>query len=334
VAAVAAAVAGAECGMEETHMTMNLRFTAALLAAGLLFTSPIILAMQAQAQETDLDQYIGAEPEAFADPAAAIEAFKSKLAANDFDGVAKLLGLDPEALSKAENIKETFESIRERAAKLFSIEEDGDQRIILLGNEVWPFPFPLRKGKDGKWAFDTEAGIEEVINRRIGENEIEAIKTARAYVEAQNDYESEDRDGDGVLEFAQKLISSDGATDGLYWPLEQGDGESPAGAFVSEQQLRKAKVQGDGYFGYRFRILRGQGNNIAGGRYDYVINDNMIAGFGLIAWPVKYGETGVHTFVVNQAGIVYEKDLGPNTEAVVRDIARFNPDSSWAVAND
>jgi len=299
-----------------------------------LILSPTGLSSSFAAEEQSFEQFIGAEPEAFADPAAAIAALKAKLAANDFDGTAKLLGLDPVALAKAENIKENFEAIRQRAAKLFSVEEDGDQRIILLGDEVWPFPFPLRKAKDGKWTFDTVAGLEEVINRRIGENETEVIDTVRAYVEAQRDYAMEDRDADGVLEYAQKLISSEGQTDGLYWPMEQGDGDSPAGAFVSEQQLRKAKAKGDGYFGYHFRILRGQGANIAGGRYDYVINDNMIAGYGLIAWPVKYGETGVSTFVVNQAGIVYEKDLGPNTDALVRDIARFNPDKSWEVVND
>jgi hypothetical protein len=315
-------------------MILHRTFTCAVLGAALLAIAPAIVEFPALAQETSLDQYIGAEPEAFADPAAAIAAFKAKLAANDFDGVARLMGLDPVALAKAENIKETFESIRQRAAKLFSVEEDADQRIIVLGDEVWPFPFPLRKRSDGKWAFDTEAGIEEIINRRVGENELEAIKTARAYVEAQKDYASEDRDEDGVLEFAQKLISSENTTDGLYWPIEQGDGESPAGGFVDEQQLRKARAKGEGYFGYRFRILRGQGGNVAGGRYDYVINDNMIAGFALIAWPVKYAETGVKTFLVNHAGIVYEKDLGANTEAIVREIARFNPDDSWAIVND
>jgi hypothetical protein len=246
--------------------------------------------------------------------------------------VAKLLGLDPAKLAKAKNIKDTFESIRERAAKLFSIREDGEQRVIVLGDEVWPFPFPVRKTGEGKWAFDTEAGIEEIINRRIGENELEAIKTVRSYVDAQKDYASEDRDDDGVLEFAQKLISSDGKTDGLYWPADQGDGDSPAGPFVSEQQLSKAKA-GNGYFGYRFRILTGQGDNVAGGRYDYVINGNMIAGFGLIAWPVKYAETGVETFVVNQAGLVYQKDLGPNTEAIAKGIVRFNPDKRWEIVN-
>ena len=115
----------------------------------------------------------------------------------------------------------------------------------------------------------------------------------------------QDRDGDGVLEYAQKLISSEGQTDGLYWPAAQGDGDSPAGDFADEAALEKAK-QGEGYFGYRFRILTGQGDNIDGGSYDYVINGNMIAGFALLAWPVKYGETGVNTFVVNQQGVVYQ----------------------------
>ena len=241
-------------------------------------------------EEPGFDRFIGDEPEAFADPAAAIAAFKAKLGADDFDGTAKLLGLDPVALATDENSKDNFEAIRQRAAKLFSVEEDGDQRILLLGDEVWPFPFPLRKGKDGKWAFDTEAGLEEVLNRRIGENEVEAIDTMHAYIDAQRDYAMDDRDADGVLEYALKLVSSEGQTDGLYWPMEQGDGESPAGPFVSETQLRKAQAKGDGYFGYQFRILKAQGDNIAGGRYDYVINGNMIAGYGLIAWPAKYDE--------------------------------------------
>lgn len=300
--------------------------------AGLLLAVPVE-GLAAATPEPGMEQYAGAPPEEFPTPAAAIEEFKKRLAAEDFDGVAKLLGLDPKALATAEDIKGKFQAIREMAAKLFRVDEEADQQILVLGEEVWPFPFPLRKGDDGKWAFDTEAGLEEVVNRRIGENELEAIDTLRSYVDAQKEYASEDRDDDGVLEFAQKLISTEGRTDGLYWPIEQGSGESPAGPFVSEQQLGKA-AKGEGYFGYRFRILPGQGANIAGGRYDYVINDNMIGGFGLVAWPVKYAETGVNTFVVNQAGIVYEKDLGPNTEAAVRDIVRFNPDSSWSVVAD
>jgi hypothetical protein len=333
VAVVADAAVVAAAGDREAIMKLHHILLSTVLSAGLLLV-PVTSISTWAADEESFERFIGPEPESFADPQAAIAAFKAKLAANDFDGTAKLLGLDPVAVAKADNIKENFEAIRQRAAKLFSVEEDGDQRILLLGDEVWPFPFPLRKLKDGKWAFDTIAGLEEVINRRIGENEIQAIETARAYVDAQRDYAMDDRDADGVLEYAQKLISSEGQTDGLYWPIEQGDGESPAGGLVDEQQLRKAKEKGEGYFGYRFRILKGQGDNVAGGRYDYIINNNMIAGFGLIAWPVKYDETGVKTFVVNQAGIVYEKDLGPHTEALVRDIARFNPDKSWEISED
>ncbi len=211
-------------------------------------------------------------------------------------------------------------------------EEAGDRRVLNIGDELWPLPFPITKGEDGKWAFDTYAGIEEVINRRVGENEIEAIATARSYVEAQQDYASADRDGDGVLEYAQKLLSSEGQTDGLYWP-RPGEGDSPAGSFVDQAALEKVK-EDKGYFGYRFRILTGQGDNIAGGKHDYVINGNMIAGFGLIAWPVKYGETGVRTFAVSQHGIVYEADLGEDTEKVVEGITSFDPDDSWEVVGE
>ncbi len=148
------------------------------------------------------------------------------------------------------------------------------------------------------------------MNRRVGENELQAIETMRAYVDAQEDYASQDRDDDGVKEFAQKLVSSKGTTDGLYWPTDDVNGESPAGD-LDQSELDDA-TKGEGYFGYKFKILTGQGDQIAGGAYDYVINGNMIAGFGLIGWPAKYGETGVKTFVVNQHGIVYDIDLGPS----------------------
>jgi hypothetical protein len=313
-------------------MAIHKAIVGATLATFVLLTSPTFT-LAAAAQEPGLAQYVGSDPEVFATPQAAVAEFKSRLAANDMDGIAKLLGLDPKALAAAENIKGVFEAVRELAAQLVGVDESADQQIVVLGDELWPFPFPLRKTGDDKWAFDTEAGLEEIVNRRVGENEIEAVNTLRAYVDAQKEYASEDRDEDGVLEFAQKLISSGGQTDGLYWPEDQGSGVSPAGPFISEQQLGKAE-KGDGYFGYRFRILSGQGEKIAGGRYDYVINGNMLGGFAAIAWPVKYAETGVATFVVNQAGIVYEKDLGPNTDALARDIALFNPDQSWTVVPD
>lgn len=274
-----------------------------------------------------------AEPPLFDDPAPAIDALKTALAANDFDGVAKLLGLDAKKLKEGDDAMETFTQIRDAAAKKVVIVDTEEGKILQLGDKLWPFPFPILKGDDGKWAFDTQAGLEEIVNRRVGENELEAIATMRHYVEAQKDYASEDRDEDGVEEFAQKLVSSSGATDGLYWPANQGSGESPAGEFLDQAEFKDAS-EGEGYFGYRFRILAGQGDKVAGGAYDYVTNGNMIGGFGLIAWPVKYGETGVNTFAVNQHGIVYQIDLGPSTETIAQYIDRFNPDDSWKVVND
>jgi hypothetical protein len=270
----------------------------------------------------------------FEDPTKAIEAFKAGLAGNDFAGVATLLGLDAAKLRSSDGVTDTFAKIQEGAKERLEVEDVGsDRKLLDVGRELWTLPFPLVKNADGKWAFDTAAGLDEIQNRRIGENELEAIATLRAYVNAQRVYSAADHDGDGVPEFAQKLISSSGKTDGLYWPVEQGDGDSPAGASIDLGTLEKAK-QGNGYFGYRFRILRGQGGNVAGGRYDYVINGNMIAGYGLIAWPVSYGETGVDSFMVNQAGIVYEKDLGPDTAMRVEKIRRFNPDASWQISKE
>ncbi len=313
-------------------MNMHIKICSALLGAGLLLGAtslyPVVWAADAR-----FERFVAAHPTAFETAEDAVTAFKATLAANDFEGLTQLLGLDTVEFQKAEGVTERVAEIREGAAKLLSVEEDGDQRILKIGHEVWPFPFPLRKNDDGKWAFDTYAGLEEIINRRVGENELQAIATMKAYVEAQREYVSADHDGDGVLEYAQKLISSEGTTDGLYWPIEQGDGESPVGPFVDQAAMDKANA-GDGYFGYKFRILKAQGDLVAGGRYNYVINGNMIAGFGLVAWPAKYAETGVHTFVVNHAGIVYEADLGDKTNDIAPKIRRFNPSDSWSIVKD
>ena len=313
-------------------MTIQNRLRLVFLGATLLLGIPA-LAQPAFAASSEIEQFVGDEPTAFATPEEAVAAFKAALAGDDLDGLAKLLGLDSARLKKVDGLGERLAEIKLGASRLLNVQEDGDQRIINIGFIVWPFPFPIVKGEDGKWAFDTYAGLEEIVNRRVGENEIQAIDTVRGYVEAQRDYAVDDYDADGVLEYAQKLVSTEGLTDGLYWPPEQGDGESPFGAGIDQAALDKAKA-GDGYFGYKFRILRGQGNNIAGKRYDYVINGNMIAGFGLVAWPVKYAHTGVKTFVVNHAGIVYEKDLGPGTAKRVEEIRRFNPDATWSVVKD
>lgn len=306
------------------------------LAAAIMLAGSLASATMAAADEAPSLSDLASpnDPPIFDTPAAAVDAFKSALAGDDFDALATLLGLDAAKLKGAEGVMDSYAKIRDRAAKKLVVRDLGDRQLLDLGEELWTLPFPVVKGDDGKWNFDTYAGLEEIINRRVGENELQAIETARAYVEAQRDYAAEDRDGDGVLEYAQKLLSSEGQTDGLYWPTDEDNGVSPAGDLMADQAtLDKAKA-GGGYFGYKFRILTGQGDNVAGGAYNYVINDNMIAGFALIAWPVKYAETGVNTFVVNHQGIVYEADLGADTEAKAAAIQLFNPDDDWDVSGD
>jgi hypothetical protein len=317
--------------MKTTSDPLLLRriFGAALLASSLLVSAPAF----AQ-EEIDISSFAAAEePPAFDNPAAAVDSFKAVLDADDLEGLAKLLGLDPAKLKDDEASLETFAKMREGAAKQLVVDDRGDRMTVEIGERLWPLPFPLVKGDDGKWSFDTYAGLEEIVNRRVGENELEAISTARAYVDAQQDYAEADHDGDGVLEYAQKLISTEGETDGLYWPTDEVNGESPAGDGIDQAELDKSRA-GEGYFGYKFRILTGQGDNIAGGAYDYVINGNMIAGYALVAWPARYGETGMKTFAVNQQGIVYEADLGEATEQIVKYIDSFNPDDTWDVVVD
>jgi hypothetical protein len=313
-------------------MILSSVFTAALIISS---ASSVAVNAAAPSEGTVIAGFASpADPPVFDTPEQAIEAFKAALAADDFDKFVTLLGLDAAKVRPAEGVMDTYADIRDGAKKQVTVRDVEGSKILDIGDKLWPLPFPLVKGEDGKWAFDTYAGFEEIINRRVGENELQAIATMRAYVDAQKVYEAEDHDGDGVLEYAQRLISSDGKTDGLYWPPELGAGDSPAGAaFENDAALRKAKA-GAGYFGYHYRILSGQGPNIAGGKFDYVINGNMIAGFGLIAWPIRYGETGVHTFLVNANGTVYQADLGKNTDSIAAGIKTFNPGDNWDMTED
>lgn len=286
---------------------------------------------RAQGAETgqELENFLGAAPPVFENVDAIVDAFKSGLGADDKDAVSKLLGLDAKVVTSSNEINEAFAEIRDAAAQSVTVGEIApDRRVLILGERAWPFPFPV-VNVDGKWAFDTVAGLEEVVNRRIGENELRTIAAVRGFVEAQEAYRERDWDEDGVLEYAQKLISTPETYDGLYWPSGDGVPESPAGPYIEETETRD-----DGYFGYRYRILTRQGENVAGGAYDYVINGNMIAGFALIAVPAQYDRTGVMTFVVNQNGTVYEKDLGPDTQALSAAIQAFDPDDGWEIVND
>jgi len=211
-----------------------------------------------------------------------------------------------------------------------SLEKAGAGRMILVvGTRKWPFPIPLVKSAQG-WYFDTAAGIEEILNRRIGRNELNAIAVCRFYVDAQRQYASRDRSGTSILEYARRFESTPGKKDGLYWPAKDGEEMSPIGPlFTGASEYRDSRKQGEPYYGYYFKILERQGPGVPGGAFNYVINGHMLAGFALVAWPADYGTSGVMTFVVNQWGHVYQKDLGRDTSRLARSMTGYNPDTTW-----
>jgi hypothetical protein len=208
-----------------------------------------------------------------------------------------------------------------------------DCYILDVGAKNWPMPIPIVK-KDGAWLFDTLAGKEEILNRRIGEGEATAIGVCRAYVLAQREYASEDRDGSGVLMFAQRLKSTPGKKDGLCWPAGPGEVQSPLGPLVAEARAegyggKTAEGEPQPFHGYRFKLLTAQGPAAPGGAYNYVINGNLIAGFALVAYPAHWGESGVMTFIVNQWGRVYQCNLGEGSAKEASEMTLFDPDASW-----
>jgi hypothetical protein len=283
--------------------------------------------------QTNLSEFAAGTPPTFADPSAALERFQTVLKDDDIDGLANLLGLDAAKLRSSKEAMFSYALIREGAGRQLHLQALGDRQIVLVGDVLWPLPFPLAKDKDGKWAFDTDVGLQEIVNRRVGENELVTIQTMHDYVDAQYEYARIDEDEDGVYEFAQRLISTPGKHDGLYWEPGTLQEESPAGPMLEEAAFNRAK-RGEGYYGYRYRILTAQGSNVVGGKQSYIVNGNMTGGFALIAWPVEYRVTGVKTFIVNGASIVYERDLGERTAERVLEIKEFNPTDNWEIVRD
>jgi hypothetical protein len=209
------------------------------------------------------------------------------------------------------------------------IEPSGDARVtLLIGSEEFPFPFPLVKTASG-WKFDSKAGAEEVLNRRIGRNERSAIQVCLAYVDAQREYATKDRDKDGLLEYAQKFISTPGEHDGLYWETKEGEAASPLGPLSARAKEQGYKLGTEPYHGYYYKILTAQGADNPGGAYSYIVRGQMIGGFALVAYPARWGASGVMTFVCNHRGVVYEKNLGKDTVATAEGMTRYNPDVSW-----
>ena len=260
----------------------------------------------------------------FESPALAAEAFVGALTTNDAQALASILGSDWKTFIPTDAIgREDVDAFMAAWNKTHRFKSIAYGKVqIAVGPEDWTLPIPIVK-KSERWRFDTLAGAEEMRTRRIGRNELAAMQAAMAYYDAQKEYALADRNGDGMLEYARKLISSPGKYDGLYWPVADGEAESPLGPLFGSD------TPGNDYLGFYYKILTGQGLNAISGAYDYLIQGRMAAGFALVAWPVAYGDSGVMAFIVNHDGRLYQKDLGLETDKIARAMVSFDPDSSW-----
>ncbi len=230
-----------------------------------------------------------------------------------------------------QQMRDRFVAAYDKAHKIEMV--DDAKALLLVGENQFPFPFPLVKRSSG-WHFDARAGAEEIVNRRVGENELFAIKFCLAYGDAQREYAEFDRDDDGLLEYAQKFKSSEGKRDGLFWPTAEGEPPAPLGPLAA-QAKREGYSKSDkpiAYHGYYYRILTGQGKDAPGGAYDYLVKGNMIGGYALIAYPAKWGASGVMSFMCSHDGVVYQKNLGAESATVAAKIKLFNPGVDWSKA--
>ena len=281
---------------------------------------------------------LAAGEERFSSSQAAVDALKAAVEVRDTNALHVIFGSAGHSLVSVDVIEATEERelfMNRVKEKVNLVAESDSKEVLQLGADGWPFPIPLVK-QGGQWFFDSEAGREEILNRRIGANELGAIQVCRAYLQAQREYASVDRTGDGVLEYAQHLRSTPGTHDGLYWSTRTGDELSPLGPLVAQARVegyrQKTKIlteEQSPYHGYYFKILTRQGKHASAGKCNYVINGHMIAGFALVAWPAEWGNSGVMTFIVNQQGKVYQKNLGPKTASIAQALTTYDPDSTW-----
>ena len=294
------------------------------MVAGSLAVALLILPVSAQ----EVKQKV------FGSPEEAMKTLVEMAQANDMKSVMAILGPEGEdILSSGDEVadKADREQFLKRYQEKVDLVKDQDKVSVIIGNDHFPFAIPIVKKGEG-WAFDTKAGREEVLNRRVGRNELAAIEVCLAYVEAQREYASTDREQDGIIQYAQKVWSDPYRRNGLYWEAGEGEIESPLGPFIAQAAREGYTKKGNKptpNHGYYYKILKSQGKNAPGGAFSYVINGHMVAGFALVAWPAEYNVSGVMTFIVNQNGTVYQKDLGPKTEAIAKAMTLYNPDRTW-----
>lgn len=302
-------------------MKLQIKHTPVVLA-GLLLT----IALTACSQPT---------PGVFDSPEAAIQTLSDLIGQNDDEKTEQVFGPGSVEMFRsgdAEADREDFGRVKEMIQEGVAFEDiDADTKVALLGDAAWPWPIPLVKDGDG-WRFDTQEGKEELLNRRIGRNELWTLTALHELVEAQREYRSESRDGNPPA-YAQKFRSTEGMRDGLYWPVEDDEELSPAGELLAESEPRGDEPQP--FHGYYYRILTSRGENAPGGELEYLDENGLLTrGFAAIAWPAKYGNSGVMTFVVSNRGLVFQKDLGEMTDEIAGEINSYNPDSSWVPTDD
>jgi hypothetical protein len=272
---------------------------------------------------------------AFKSPQEAFNALLEATKNNDTKGLLDIFGPEgKDVISSGDAVADTLarERFAKAAAEGVKFSKFDDRTLLLIGKDEWSYPVPIVKSTRG-WIFFTEDGREEIINRRIGRNELNTIQVCRAYVDAQREYAGKDRNGDGVLQYAQHFLSQKDKKDGLFWEAAPGEELSPLGpllAHATEEGYTFRKGEKPSPFhGYYFKILKRQGSKAPGGEVDYVVNGKMVTGFGLVAYPAQYGVSGIMTFMVNQEGVVYERDLGPKTDEIAKAITAFDPDQTW-----
>lgn len=301
------------------------RIAAIALLSACLFTG-VVLA-QSKAQRT------------FSTPEDAVKALVDTVKAGSLESLLEIFGPEGQELidsSEPATARQNQQVFTVAVREKWHLEDAApDRKTLVVGHEDWPFPVPLVKGPNG-WRFDTAAGKEEVLARRIGRNELAVIDATRAYVTAQRRYAQDGHDGKPAGVHAMKFQSDPGKQNGLYWPVQRGQKRSPLGDVVAQAAAEGRPITGKGaepspFHGYYFKILSAQGPAAPGGAKSYVVKGEMTGGFALVAWPAQYDATGIMTFIVNQDGVVYEKDLGTGTDAVARKMTTYNPDSSWRV---
>lgn len=293
-----------------------------LLLALLIFNSAVISS--------------AAEQKTFSSPSEAVKALVAAAESGDQDALLAVFGDDGKDLvfsGDSVQDKASLESfLKSYKTKHAIVTQDANTRVLRVGAKDWELPIPIVRDAD-KWRFDTAAGKQELIYRRIGDNELGAIATCRGYIAAQQDYAAVGHDGLPPGIYAQRLVSESGKQNGLYWVTKDGEQPSPAGPFLA-QAGDEGYQKGDPYHGYYYRILKAQGAAAHGGAKSYLVDGQLKDGVALLAYPAQYKSSGVMTFIINQRGVVYQKDLGQNTADLAEAIAEFNPDSTWKKVTD